>query len=190
MQLPNFHHLHYFWAVAKTGNLTRTARQLRVAQSALSAQIRQLEEQLGQPLFARAGRGLVLTEAGKIALVYAEDIFAAGGELVATLTEGRHRRQLLRVGAVATLSRNFQRSFVRPVLQHDDVHLRLSSGSLEELLAQLHAHELDLVLSNRPAPGNDDRQFRSLRLARQREQAVVVEESHHRQRRERADGGE
>lgn len=163
----NFHHLQYFWAVAKDGNLTRTAKRLRVAQSALSAQIRQLEEQLGQKLFAREGRGLVLTESGRIALAYAEEIFAAGGELVTTLASGRRSRRLLRLGAVATLSRNFQRSFVRPVLAHADVRLRLGSGSLEELLAQLAAHELDMVLSNRPAPADDARRFRSRRLARQ-----------------------
>jgi hypothetical protein len=81
----NFHHLRYFWAVAKAGNLTRTAARLHVAQSALSSQIRQLEEQLGQALFRREGRNLVLTEAGTITLAYAEDIFKAGGELLSTL---------------------------------------------------------------------------------------------------------
>lgn len=163
----NFHHLQYFWAVARDGNLTRTARRLQVSQSALSSQIRLLEGQLGQKLFAREGRGLVLTEAGKITLSYAEEIFAAGGELVSTLREGRRRRHVLRVGAVATLSRNFQRSFIRPVLQLEHVRLRLHSGSLEELLAQLSAHDLDLVLSNRPAAAGDGRRFRSRQLARQ-----------------------
>lgn len=167
MVLLNFHHLRYFWAVATDGNLTRTAERLRVAPSALSAQIHQLEEQLGQPLFSREGRSLALTEAGKVALAYADDIFAAGGELVSTLKDGRRRRHPLRVGAVATLSRNFQRSFVRPVLARQDVRLRLSSGSFEELLEQLAAHDLDVVLSNRPAPGSGEPRFRSRRLARQ-----------------------
>jgi LysR family transcriptional activator of nhaA len=163
----NFHHLQYFWAVARDGNLTRTARRLRVAPSALSSQIRQLEAQLGRPLFEREGRGLALTEAGEIALAYAEDIFAAGRELVVTLDEGRRRQQVLRVGAVATLSRNFQRSFVRPLLGQGNVRLRLSAGSLEELLDGLAAHALDVVLSNRAAPGGPERGFRSRRLARQ-----------------------
>jgi LysR family transcriptional activator of nhaA len=161
----NFHHLQYFHAVATDGNLTRTARRLRVAQSALSAQIRQLEDQLGQPLFAREGRGLVLTEAGKIALGYAEAIFSAGGELVATLHEGRRVDHPIRVGAVATLSRNFQRNFVRPLIGRPDVRLQLTSGTLGELLAHLDAHALDVVLSNRPA--THDAAFRSRRLARQ-----------------------
>ena len=163
----NFHHLRYFWAVAHDGNLTRTARRLRVAQSALSAQIRQLEEQLGQALFAREGRGLSLTEAGVLALAYADEIFTAGSELVSTLHEGRQRKHLMRIGAVATLSRNFQRSFVRPLLRMDRVRLRLTSGSFEELLEQLATHALDVVLSNRPAPGGDARRFRARRLARQ-----------------------
>jgi LysR family transcriptional activator of nhaA len=163
----NFHHLQYFWAVASDGNLTRTAKRLRIAQSALSSQIRQLEDELGQALFSREGRGLVLTEAGKLALSYADDIFAAGNELVSTLREGRRRTHRVRVGAVATLSRNFQRSFLRPILAQKDVRLRLSSGSFEELLAQLTSHELDIVLSNRPAPGRDHDDFRSRRLARQ-----------------------
>jgi len=163
----NFHHLRYFWCVAKDGNLTRTAHRLRVAQSALSAQIRQLEAQLGEPLFSRAGRRLLLTEAGEIALAYAEDIFAAGGELVSTLKQGRRRDQLFRIGAVATLSRNFQRSFVRPLLAQADVRLRLESGSLDELLARLDGHALDMVLSNRTPPRIPQRRFQCRRLARQ-----------------------
>jgi LysR family transcriptional activator of nhaA len=163
----NFHHLQYFWAVAKDGNLTRTAKRLRVAQSALSSQIKQLEEQLGQALFAREGRRLALTEAGTIALAYAEEIFAAGGELVGTLEEGRRRHHLLRVGAVATLSRNFQRSLLRPLLAQPKVRLRLTSGSLDELLSQLEAHGLDVVLANQPALRSAERRFRSRQLARQ-----------------------
>jgi LysR family transcriptional activator of nhaA len=163
----NFHHLRYFWAVAKDGNLTRTALRLRVAQSALSAQIRKLEEQVGQALFTREGRGLALNEAGKIALAYADEIFSAGGELVSTLKEGRRRQHVLCVGAVATSSRNFQRSFVRPMLAQPNVRLRLTSGSFGELLSQLGAHTLDVVLSNRPAPRGSELRFRSRRLARQ-----------------------
>ena len=74
----NYHHLHYFWAVAKEGNLTRAAAQLHVSQSALSTQIKQLEDQLGQALFTRKGRALQLTEAGRVALTYAETIFETG----------------------------------------------------------------------------------------------------------------
>ncbi len=164
----NYHHLHYFWAVAQAGSLTRAARQLNVAQSALSTQIRQLEVQLGQELFSRQGRTLVLTEAGRIALAYAETIVDAGSELLATLREGRReQRQVLRIGAVATLSRNFQRGFLSPLVGENGVELVLHTGSLSELLARLQAHTLDLVLSNRRVQEDADSPLRSRRIARQ-----------------------
>lgn len=168
MSRLNFHHLHYFWAVAKDGNLTRTAARLHVSQSALSTQIRQLEQQLGQALFARVGRGLKLTEAGQLALGYADAIFASGNELLALLREGRReQRQVLRTGAVATLSRNFQENFLRPLLERADVELVLQSGSLAELLARLRVHTLDLVLSNRRVTASAEDPWRCRRLARQ-----------------------
>lgn len=164
----NYHHLHYFWAVAKEGNLTRAAARLHVSQSALSAQIRQLEEQLGQALFTRQGRALQLTEAGHLALGYAESIFASGSELVALLRDGRRaQRQVLRIGAVATLSRNFQENFLAPLLAREDVELVLHSASLADLLARLRVHTLDLVLSNQRVAGSGDAGWRSRRIARQ-----------------------
>ena len=163
----NFHHLRYFWAVAKDGNLTRTAARLRVAQSALSSQIQQLEEQLGDALFRREGRRLVLTEAGTIALAYAEDIFAAGSQLVSTLEHGRDREQVLRIGAVATLSRNFQESFVKPLLDRPAMRLCLESGVLADLLLRLENHSLDLVLANRPPGREFGGRLRCRRMARQ-----------------------
>lgn len=162
----NFHHLHYFWAVAKDGNLTRTAANLRVSQSALSAQIRQLEDQLGEPLFLRDGRRLVLTEAGNIALRFAEDIFTSGRQLVATLKDGR-REDVFRVGAVATLSRNFQDSFVKPLLDQPGLRLRLEAARLDDLLDRLEGHSLDIVLSNRPARRRAGHALRCRRIARQ-----------------------
>lgn len=163
----NFHHLRYFWAVAKDGNLTRAAQRLRVAQSALSAQIQQLEQQLGQSLFHRRGRGLELSEAGQLALAFAEDIFATGAAMVATLQHGRGPEQVLRLGAVATLSRNFQESFLKPLLRAPGVRLRLESGALADLLTKLEGLALDVILTNRP-PGRDaGRRFRCRRLARQ-----------------------
>lgn len=163
----NFHHLRYFWAVARDGNLTRTAQALRVSQSALSAQIRQLEEELGRPLFDRVGRTLALTEAGRIALTYANDIFATGGELVQSLKHGRGDDDVFRAGAVSTLSRNFQESFVQPLLTQPNLRLRIEAGNLESLLARLEAHDLDVVLSNQPARRESGRVFRSRRIARQ-----------------------
>ena len=164
----NFHHLHYFWAVAKEGQLTRAARHLNIAQSALSTQIRQLELALGQQLFVRQGRTLVLTEAGRIALAYADTIMATGNELVATLKGGHHaERQALRVGAVATLSRNFQRGFLAPVFSDSGVALVLQSGTLAELLARLQSHSLDVILSNRRVHEDAENAWRCRRIARQ-----------------------
>ena len=164
----NFHHLHYFWAVARDGNLTRAAARMHVSQSALSAQIRQLEEQLGQALFARVGRRLQLTEAGRLALGYADSIFAAGAELTALLREGqRDERQVLRIGAVATLSRNFQENFLQPLLARADVELVLQSGTLLDLLGRLRVHTLDLVLSNQRVHASSDSPWRCQRVARQ-----------------------
>ena len=168
MSRLNFHHLHYFWAVAKEGNLTRAATRLNVSQSALSAQIKQLEEQLGQALFARVGRTLQLTEAGQLALGYADSIFAAGNELKALLSGGRRaERQVLRIGAVSTLSRNFQENFLRPLLLRTDVELVLQSGSLLDLLARLRVHSLDLILSNQRVHASTDNPWRCQRIARQ-----------------------
>lgn len=166
MNRLNYHHLHYFWAVASEGHLTRTAERLHVSQSALSAQIRQLEEQLGQPLFLREGRKLHLTELGTVVMRYAEEIFALGNELLATAASGTGRGTL-RIGSVATLSRNFQEWFLLPVLKEADVRLVLEAGSLDELLLLLKAHELDVVLSNRPVLGNDKQAWSCRTLARQ-----------------------
>lgn len=165
---PNYHHLHYFWAVAREGHLTRAAEQLHVSQSALSSQIRQLEEQLGHPLFLRQGRQLSLTETGRVVLDYAEGIFSLGNELLAAVSGAQGRGvQRLSVGAVATLSRNFQENFLRPVIGQPDVRLVLESGSLQELLDRLAIHRLDLVLSNRPVNADEELPWRCRRVARQ-----------------------
>ncbi len=150
----NYHHLRYFHVVAHEGHLTRAAEQLNVSQSALSAQIRQLEERLGQPLFERRGRALHLTEAGRIALDYADSIFDTGSELVATLQQTGRARRVLRIGAIATLSRNFQLNFLRPLLGRADVEIVLRAGSTGELLHGLATLQLDLVLANH-APDTD-----------------------------------
>ena len=168
MSRLNYHHLHYFWAVAKEGNLTRTALQLHVSQSALSTQIKQLEDQLGQALFTRIGRVLQLTEAGRVALAYADAIFSTGNELTALLRDGKRlARQVLRIGGVATLSRNFQENFVKPLLRRDDVELVLQSGGLDELLTRLAVHNLDVVLSNRKVHASSQHPWRCRRIARQ-----------------------
>lgn len=144
----NYHHLRYFRAVAHDGNLTRTAERLNLSQSALSIQVKQLEERLGHSLFERRGRQLYLTEAGRIALDHADTIFSAGEELVETLKETGRTRRAIRIGALATLSRNFQMEFLRPILGRSDVDMILRSGSTSELLGALETLNLDIVLLN------------------------------------------
>ena len=164
----NYHHLYYFWTVAQEGNLTRAAALLHVSQSALSMQIKQLEESMGQALFIRQGRSLVLSEAGHIALSYANEIFRRGEELTALLRDERHQdRQLLRIGAISTLSRNFQEAFIGPLLDRPDVSLVLQSGRLDDLLSSLGSHQLDLVLANVAVRGNEEQAWRCRRIARQ-----------------------
>jgi len=150
----NFNHLRYFWAVALDGNLTRTAARLNISQSALSTQIRKLEQRLGVDLFERRSKGLHLTEAGRIALDHADAIFAAGRDLLGTLRQTGSARHAVRIGALATLSRNFQIGFLQPLLRRTDVEIVLRSGSAEELLRGLQSVNLDVVLTNQ-APDID-----------------------------------
>ena len=148
MQTINLHHLRLFRAVARDGTLTGAARGLNISQSAVSTQIKALEASLGHDLFERRGRNLALTEAGRIALDHAEEIFRAAEELSDTLKAAGTRRKVLRVGALATLSRNFQLSFLEPIIGRDDVEVVLRSGSQEDLLRGLEALSLDVVLTN------------------------------------------
>jgi LysR family transcriptional activator of nhaA len=155
----NYNHLRYFWGVAHEGSLTRAAQRMNLSQSALSVQIQKLEHQMGHPLFERVGRKLILTEAGQIALDYADTVFKAGGELMSTLRgQPLAKRQVLRVGALTTLSRNFQLEFLRPLVGRSDVELIVRSGNIRDLLTQLEAHAIDVVLANSAAP-RDARSF-------------------------------
>lgn len=172
MRQLNFHHLYYFWVVAKEGHLTRAAKQLHISQSALSSQIRKLEGQLGHELFIRDGRSLRLTEVGHLVLEYAESIFNLGSELVALTESGDLQRlQRLRIGSVANLSRNFQDNFLRPVIGDPKVKLVIRSASLEELLEQLRVHKLDIILSNRAVAADISTPWRCQQIA---EQSVCV----------------
>ncbi len=148
MSIPNLHHLRLFRAVARDGTLTGAARMLNLSPSALSTQIKALEAALNQPLFDRRGRGLILTEAGRIALDHAEAIFRTAEDLTATLARTHPNRRALRVGALATLSRNFQIALVAPLMGRDDVEVVLRSGTQADLLRGLEAMALDLVLTN------------------------------------------
>ena len=148
----NFRHLLYFWRVARTGHLTRAAQALHISQSALSTQIRQLEERLGAELFVRSGRRLELTETGRLVLTYADEIFGLGTEMLGRLQGAGPDTRHIRVGSVSNLSRNFQENWLRPLLGGPDLMLTLESGDLESLLSRLLDHRLDVVLANESVP--------------------------------------
>lgn len=174
MSAINFKHLMYFRAVAHDGNLTRAAAKLNLSQSALSVQIRALEKRFGQELFERKGRTLRLTEAGRIALDGADAIFAAGEEVSSALAGAGTARSELRIGALATLSRNFQLDFLRPALARGDVRITLRSGGEAELLGELAALNLDVVLLNHPPRRDGPIRLVTHRLAHQRVALVGI----------------
>ncbi|MCZ8136000.1 MAG: LysR family transcriptional regulator [Porphyrobacter sp.] len=144
----NLHHLRLFRATAREGTLTAAARALNISQSAVSTQIKALEADLGHDLFERRGRNLVLTEAGRIALDYADQIFLASDQLMATFRAVGGQRKVLRIGALATLSRNFQMRFLAPLIGRDDVEVVLRSGTQPSLLRALEAMSIDVLLTN------------------------------------------
>lgn len=152
----NFHHLFYFWRVATLGNLTRAAEELHTSQSAVSAQLRQLELRFDEALFTRAGRRLVLTDTGQLVLAYADNIFGLGQEMLGRLQGRSSGSTRLRVGSVATLSRNYQENWIRPLLADPAVVLTLESGLLDGLIARLVQHQLDVVLANETVPSDPD----------------------------------
>lgn len=156
----NFHHLFYFWRVARLGHLTQAAQELHTSQSAVSAQIRQLEDRLGEALFVREGRRLTLTDTGHLVLSYAENIFGLGQEMLGRLQGRMAGVTRLRVGSVATMSRNWQENWIRPLLDNPSVVLTLESGLLEGLVSRLVQHQLDVVLANEPVPADPDRPLR------------------------------
>ncbi len=152
----NYHHLRYFHAIVAAGALTKAAARLNVSPSALSVQLQQLEVQLGHRLFDRIGRQLVLTEAGRIALESAETIFDAGQELVSALKGvGGTKRTAVRIGALATLSRNFQVAFLKPIVARQDIHIVVRSGAMRELMSMLDAHHIDVLLTNTLPPRDE-----------------------------------
>ncbi len=165
----NYHHLRYFRVIAQELSVTRAAERLNLSPPALSIQLKQLEESLGQSLFDRGRGGLRLTEAGRVALDYAETIGRAGEELMDVMSNRAPgaARQVLRVGAVATLSRNFLLEFLKPAVHRSSVEVVIKSGTKRELLLALHSHKVDLVLSNSPARRDSETPWHSHLLAEQ-----------------------
>ena len=151
--MVNFKHLHYFWATAKSGGVMRAAEQLHTTPQTLSGQIKLLEGQLGCPLFRKAGRRLELTDAGRVALGYADQIFALSGELEAAIGQARAGRAVLdfRVGIADSVPKSIAYRLLEPALGlPDPVRLICHEGRLADLLAQISVNRLDLVIADEP----------------------------------------
>ncbi len=152
----NYHHLRYFWAVAHEGSVTRAAARLHTTQPTVSDQLRKLETALGQRLFARVGRALVITGVGKLALRYADEIFSLGEELSRTVgSQTPARPETFVVGIVDAMPKLAAYRFLEPSTHLPaPVRLVCREGRLDRLLAELSIHALDMVLSDAPmGPG-------------------------------------
>jgi LysR family transcriptional activator of nhaA len=161
----NYHHLMYFWAVAREGTIARACQQLHLTQPTVSGQLRLLEKALGARLFARSGRNLVLTDTGRTVYRYADEIFGLGHELQDTL-RGRPAGRPLRlvVGVAETLPKLIAYRLIEPALRlPEPVQVVCEQGKTEHLLAQLALHALDVVLTDAPiGPGTKVRAFNHL----------------------------
>jgi LysR family transcriptional activator of nhaA len=153
MDWLNYHHLHYFWVVAREGSIARATEALNLTQPTISAQLRLLEESLGEKLFEKAGRNLVLTEAGRVAFRYADEIFALGRELRDTLRDrptGRPPR--ITVGIADVVPKLVAYRVLRPAFDTAaEIELVCREASPDTLFEQLRQHEVDLVLTDAPA---------------------------------------
>jgi len=153
MEWLNYHHLRYFWTVAKEGGLARAAEKLHVSQPSISEQIRELESAFGEKLFQREGRNNKLTAAGRVVFGYAEEIFALGRELMNAVKQRPGAKALrLYVGVADSFPKLVTNEILKPVFaMPQTAHVICREGKLEDLLAQLAAHRLDLVLADEPA---------------------------------------
>jgi len=152
MEWLNYHHLLYFWTVVRTGSIQKSSEQLRISSPAISAQLKLLEDQLGEKLFSRSGRRLVLTEMGRTVFSYAEDIFTLGRELMDVVKNRPIGRPLrLDVGVVDVMPKAVVQALLDPALHlHEAVRIVCREASSDQLLARLAIHELDVVLSDSP----------------------------------------
>ena len=154
MDALNYHHLRLFQAVAHEGNLTRASQQLELTPQTVSAQIREFESALGESLFMRTGRRLEITEAGRLTLRYADDIFSLGHELRETLRGQPSGRPLkVAIGSTNILPKLIVHRIIEPALRLDQpVQILCREGASSEMLADLAVHRLDVVLSDAPIP--------------------------------------
>ena len=150
----NYHHLLYFWTVAREGSVTKACKELRLAQPTVSAQLKSLEGSLGEKLFEKEGRYLKLTEVGNIVFRYADEIFGLGRELVAQLDGGSsNKAQILKVGIADVMPKRVVFKLLEPAFSSpDSIRLVCHEDSTQSLLAELAVHDIDLVICDAPIP--------------------------------------
>lgn len=150
----NYHHLLYFWTVARTGTIALASKELHLSQPTISTQIKTLEDALGHHLFQRQGRRLVLTDMGRTAFRFADDIFRLGRELQEALTRGPTGQQVrFSVGVADVIPKMVAERLLEPAFEAvPDLQLECHEGPLPQLLARLALHELDVVLAEQAAP--------------------------------------
>jgi LysR family transcriptional regulator, transcriptional activator of nhaA len=153
MESLNYHHLHYFWRVVRSGGISPAARELNVSSPAVSAQVKELQEFLGEPLFTRVGRRLVLTEMGRTVYDYAEDIFSLGRELLDTVRNRPTGRPIrVDIGVTDVLPKMIAQWLIEPALNlRESVRIVCREATADELIARLATLELDVVLSDSAA---------------------------------------
>lgn len=151
----NYRHLHYFWVVAKEGGMARAAERLGMAVQTVSAQVRELERSLGHQLLKPQGRGVALTDAGRVAFERAEEIFQIGQAISREVRQAATSETIrLNVGMSDGLSKLAAHALLDPVLQTPGLKLVCHEGEFDELMAELALHQLDIVLAGEPAPHN------------------------------------
>ena len=165
LEWVNYHHLLYFWAVAREGGLVPAGRVLRLSHPTLSAQIHALEDQLGEKLFSKVGRKLALTDVGRVVFGYADEIFTLGREMVdAVKGRGGGRPLRLEVGVVDVVPKLVVRRLLQPALSLPEaVRIVCYEDSYDKLLGDLALHSLDIVIADSPVPsGSTVRAFSHL----------------------------
>lgn len=161
----NYHHLRYFWTVAKEGSLRGAAEALRISQPSICTQIQLLEAALGEDLFRPSGRSSTLTEFGQMIFGYADEIFALGGEVLRAAKQAPTSRSLrLHTGIVDSFPKLMSFDILRPIFEHDPpIQLTCHEGKVEDLVPRLTTHRLDMVLADEPvSPGLGGKVFNHL----------------------------
>jgi len=168
VEFLNFHHLRYFWTVARKGGVRKAAEELGVSQPSISAQLKLLEESLGEKLFRRSGRKLVLTETGQMVMTYADEIFTAGRELIHAVKQRPSTRALqFTVGMTDAISKLLAFEILKPAFEFaHPTHVICRQAEIGPLLQQLQAHQLDIVLSDEPASSSLKAKIFNHRLGR------------------------